>query len=70
MRIDLDFSDPDLAVVGPGPLARQTVWELRESFAESDLPFRVDIVDLASVSGEFRAVVERNHAVLQNRIQG
>jgi len=38
---------------------------LRESFSDSDLPFRVDVVDLATVSDEFKSIVEKNHSVLQ-----
>ena len=34
---------------------------LEEALAESDLPFRVDIVDLNRASPEFRRVGEANH---------
>ncbi|MDQ3000130.1 MAG: nucleotidyltransferase domain-containing protein [Fibrobacterota bacterium] len=60
------FSDLDLALVSHRPLPKETLWKLQESFSDSELPFRVDVVDLASVSGEFRSAVEKNHSVLQN----
>lgn len=56
------FSDLDLALVADKPVPRETIWALRESFSESDLPFRVDIVDLAAVPSGFRATIENRHA--------
>ncbi|MEO6095842.1 MAG: nucleotidyltransferase domain-containing protein [Fibrobacteria bacterium] len=60
------YSDLDLALVGREPLPKETLWALRESFSDSDLPFRVDVIDLATVSSEFKSAVESNHGVLQN----
>jgi uncharacterized protein len=59
------FSDLDLALAPGKPMPKETIWELRESFSESDLPFRVDVIDLASVSRDFRASVEKRHLPLQ-----
>lgn len=59
------FSDLDLAVAAGRPVPKDTLWDLRESFSDSDLPFRVDVVDLASVSPEFKAAVEGRHLALQ-----
>jgi hypothetical protein len=56
----------DLALVSRQPLPSETLWALRESFSESDLPFRVDVIDLSAVSREFKSVVEQDHSVLQN----
>lgn len=60
------YSDLDLALVSTQPLPKNTIWELRESFSDSDLPFRVDVIDLSAVSSEFKSAVESNHSVLQN----
>ena len=51
------FSDLDLLVLGPA-LGASLRGALDEAFDESDLPFRVDIVEAASVSAEFRALIE------------
>ena len=51
------FSDLDLLVLGPA-LAASLRGTLEEAFDESDLPFRVDIVEAATVSAEFRALIE------------
>ncbi len=60
------FSDLDLALVTYRPLPKEKIGELRESFSDSNLPIRVDVIDLASVSPDFKSIVEKNHIVLQN----
>ena len=49
------YSDLDLAI--SGPVSRKRIADLREAFEESDLPFRVDLIDLAGVAPEFRAAI-------------
>ncbi len=58
-------SDADLAILGDVPLPLLQYAHLRAAFEESSLPFRVDIVDWASTSPEFRSVIERAHLILQ-----
>lgn len=59
------YSDLDLAVITDTPLPAETGGALREDFSESDLPFRVDILDWATTSPAFRAIVERDKIELQ-----
>lgn len=58
-------SDLDLAIVAGEPLDFRTKVLLEEAFEESDLPFRVDVVDWATVSGEFRRIIERQYETVQ-----
>ena len=51
------FSDLDLLVLGPA-LDASLRGTLEEAFDESDLPFRVDIIEAMAVSAEFRALIE------------
>ncbi len=60
-----DHSDLDLAIVGDGPLDFRTKTVLEEAFVESDLPFRVDAVDWATVTEGLHAVIDRGYVVLQ-----
>ena len=53
------YSDLDLALAGDGPLNPDLIGEIAEALSESDLPYRVDIVDLAMVEPPFRARVMR-----------
>ena len=59
-----EYSDLDLAVLGDKPLPLDVASALAESFVESDLPFKVDVVDWASTSESFRKVIERDYVVL------
>ena len=50
----LPYSDLDLVLMGATPLPMTTLGLLNEAFAESDLPWRVDVVDWASTAPEFQ----------------
>ena len=52
------YSDLDLAIVGDGALPGGRIDALREAFQESDLTFRVDVLDYWAVSDEFREVID------------
>jgi predicted nucleotidyltransferase len=60
------YSDLDLAVMTDTPLSFDVSGALREDFSESDLPWRVDIVDWATTSEAFRRIIERDKVVLQS----
>lgn len=53
------FSDLDIALEGAEPLLPDVLIDLEEAFDSSDLPWKVDVIDLNAVSPEFRAIVER-----------
>ena len=59
------FSDLDLAVMGEAPLAAAILTDLAEGFRESDLPFKVDVVDWATTQEHFRRIIEQDYAVVQ-----
>ncbi len=44
-------------------LARHTA--LADAFEQSDLPWRVDVVDWATTDDAFRRIIERDHVVIQ-----
>ena len=48
------YSDLDLVIMGDSPVPMATLGQLREALADSDLPWRVDMVDWATTSPEFR----------------
>ncbi len=52
------FSDLDIAVLGVGPVNASKLNQAAEAFSASDLPFKVDLVDLNSISAEFRLNIE------------
>ncbi len=54
------YSDLDLAVVGQNRLDWRILAELKEAFQESELPFRIDLLDWNAISDEFRTVIEKS----------
>ena len=60
------FSDLDLPVIGDQPLPISTTAALSEDFTESDLPYKVDIVDWSTTGEEFRARIAAAHVTLQH----
>lgn len=60
-----EFSDLDLAVIGNKPLSLDVSAALSDEFSESDLPYRVDVVDWATTSESFRKIIERDKVVVQ-----
>jgi predicted nucleotidyltransferase len=60
-------SDLDLALMTDQPLPPLTGALLRDAFSESDLPFKVDIVDWAEISESFRKVIEEKNEIFQIR---
>lgn len=53
-------SDLDLAVDAGRPLTRREASVLAVRFEDSDIPYKVDVVDLHRVSPAFRAVIDRD----------
>lgn len=59
------FSDLDLALLGPEALPISTRADLQHAFTESDLPWKVDLVDWQSISPEFQNIIQANFETLQ-----
>ena len=59
------FSDLDLAIVDSARLVPGSMANLQSAFADSDLPFRVDLVELDRVEDAFRDRIEAEHRQLR-----
>jgi predicted nucleotidyltransferase len=59
------YSDLDLAVLGNEPMGLALQAQLAEAFDESDLPWRVDVLDWATTSESFRALIAQCKVELQ-----
>ena len=59
------FSDLDLALDARAPIDLGRMGALRRAFSDSDLPWRVDLVDMAAASPTFQEIIQRRHLVLQ-----
>jgi len=51
------YSDLDLAIISKQPIPLPLLAEVAEAFSESDLPWKVDLVDWATTSEQFRQVI-------------
>ena len=59
-----ETSDLDLALMTTEPLDAARIAVLSAAFTDSDLPFRVDVVDWASTSKTFRKAIGNNWTTL------
>nr|WP_294543659.1 nucleotidyltransferase domain-containing protein [uncultured Rhodopila sp.] len=61
------YSDLDLAVEADGPVGFDVLSDVAEALSESDLPYKVDVIDLRSVDPAFRALIEPDFVELAFR---
>lgn len=52
------YSDLDLALEGQEPFGLDVLGDVVAALSESDLPYKVDVIDLRSVDPGFRAMIE------------
>lgn len=60
-------SDLDIALITEKPLDIGVLADLKEALAESNLPFRVDVVDWAATDPQFQEIIARRHVVIAPR---
>ena len=65
-----NYSDLDIVIVGNARLDWRLIEDVKESFSESDLPFRVDVLDWHAISPEFRGIIESGYEVIQDIYSG
>lgn len=58
-------SDLDLVIVSDKKTPSMTLTLLKSDFEESDLPFKVDILDWQSISNEFQKIIKKEYLVFQ-----
>jgi predicted nucleotidyltransferase len=60
------FSDLDIVLVSDKSLDSLRMAIMRDEFSESDLPFKVDIIEWYGVEEYFREIIKENYFILQN----
>jgi predicted nucleotidyltransferase len=58
------YSDLDLGLAGESILDPIVLGDVAEALSESDLPYKVDVIDLKSVDPVFRSMIEPDLIVL------
>ncbi len=59
------FSDLDLVLINHEAISLDVRANLVEAFSESDLPWKVDLVDWHSISPQFRQIIQSGYEVIQ-----
>lgn len=54
------FSDIDLGILGPKPLSPKEYILIKDDLNESDIVYKVDLVDFSSVSNKFKQIALNN----------
>ncbi|MFH1395133.1 MAG: nucleotidyltransferase domain-containing protein [Candidatus Omnitrophota bacterium] len=62
------YSDLDLVIIGREKLARRVKMLIKEAFEESELSFRVDVLDWYALSESFKKVITEEYEVIQNPV--
>jgi predicted nucleotidyltransferase len=60
-----ETSDLDLCIKGSEPLSFNTLANLRDAFSESNLPYKVDVVDWSVIDDSFKEIIAKNEIDLQ-----
>lgn len=60
------YSDLDLAIISEQPIPLPLLAEVAETFSESDLPWKVDLVDWATTSERFRQVIAAQKLIVKS----
>ncbi len=53
------FSDVDVGIEGPKPVSSTILMNVQETLEESDIPFKVDVVDFSQTSDRFRLLAKK-----------
>ncbi|MCC6106064.1 nucleotidyltransferase family protein [Acetobacter sp.] len=60
------FSDLDLAIMGDEPLPLETRVQLEEAFSNSNLPWKVDVLDWAQTDMTFQNIIHSSGIVFHD----
>ncbi len=61
-----DTSDLDICVMGEEKIPFETLAALRDELSNSNLPYKVDVVDWASIKSDFRKIIEQRNEVIKS----
>ena len=59
------YSDLDLVIMSARPIDKKILYSTEEEFAESDLPFRVEILDWQMIPESFQKIINEKYESIQ-----
>lgn len=57
-------SDLDLLLHGPSAISYSILAQIKEAFEESDIPYKIDVLDYFTISDRFRKKIENQKRIL------
>lgn len=60
------FSDLDLAIITKHPMPLKDFAIIKEAFEQSNLPYKVDLIDWAATSVPFQNIIRANKVIIQS----
>lgn len=60
-----EYSDIDIAILEKEKMSLKKYSEIKEDFEESNLKYRVDLVDWNTISEEFKKIIEDGYEILK-----
>ena len=60
------YSDIDLAIITNTPLSSGLLSRLETDLAESDLPYKVDLIDWSMIDNEFKSIIRNRYEILHH----
>lgn len=60
------YSDLDLVIMSSTPIDKKIIYSTEEDFAESDLPFRVEILDWQTIPKSFQKIINEKYESLMS----
>ncbi|NLK63365.1 MAG: nucleotidyltransferase domain-containing protein [Fusobacteria bacterium] len=61
------YSDIDLAIVTEKKIEWCIIGKIKDEFAESELPYRVDVLDWNGIDENFRKIIDKKYIIIQKR---
>ena len=58
------YSDLDLVIIGESRISQIIYYQIKDAMEESNLPFRVDVLDWHRISASFQKIIQKKHIVL------
>lgn len=59
------YSDIDLVIISDQSVSSNAICLMTLEFAESDLPYKVDLVDWSTLDDEFKKIIRNRYEVIQ-----
>lgn len=65
------YSDLDLVIIGDKAIPQKLYYQIQDAMEESDIPFKVDLLDWHRITPQFRTIIEGGYTpILVSSLNG